>query len=112
MAKTSIKQIMEYWKNSDWKLKQVFTNWPECKSSPLRTLEVVGSVFYKESQNDIRFYKNRIKDYSTAKAIWNNRLMKLIDDETYYFCVYVYYVTPISKKCVEIHESFRKEMNL
>lgn len=111
MCKTSIKQIMEYWENSEWQLKQVLNNWPEKINRELRHFDIVIDVCYTRETGYVSLKVKGIKNYSDAKAIWNNRLFKLIDKETIYFGVFVYYVTPISMKCVEIHKSFRKEAN-
>lgn len=111
MAKTSIKQIMDYWKNSEWQLKQVLNNWPEKGNRELRRFEILIDVCYIEDTKHVCMIIKGIKNYYDAKAIWNNRLFKLINKDTIYFSVLLYYVTPISKKCIEIHESFRKEVN-
>lgn len=111
MAKTSIKKIMEYWNNSEWQLKQVLNNWPERSNRELRHFEILIDVCYTRDSKHVCLNVKGIKNYSVAKAIWNNRLFKLIDKETISFSVLVYYVTPISKKCIEIHESFWKEAN-
>lgn len=111
MAKTSIKQIMEYWSYSEWQLKQVLNNWPEQINRELRHFDILIDVCYTRETEHVCLKVKGIKNYSVAKAIWNNRLFKLINKETIYFSVFVYYVTPISKKCIEIHESFRKETN-
>lgn len=111
MCKTSIKEWQAYWKKSPWQLKQVLSNWPDTDWRAISHLEIDVEVYYNDEQYAVKFHKDNCKNYSIARSVWHNRLIKLIDEQTRYFAVYVYYVTPISKKCVEIHESFRKEAN-